>query len=321
MNLSEFSIIETYFRRQNNAKRVIAGIGDDAAVIEIPTNKQIVISIDTLVKNIHFSADTLPRDLGYKSLAVNLSDMAAMGAKPETALLALTLETADKKWLEDFSEGFFSLAEQYGVSLVGGDITEGPLCISIVVNGVVPQKKAIYRSGAKVGDLIYVTGTIGDASLALDLLNKKHKKIDLFLLKRLYYPSPRIKVGLALREIASAAIDISDGLIADLEKIAIASKVGAKIYVNQIPLSENLQRYCGLKKAWSYALTSGDDYELCFTVPNEKTSQLKKLFKNLNCECRCIGEIIEGIAVSVMDNQDRQLKITKKGYEHFREKK
>ena len=321
MDISEFSIIETYFRRQNKAKRVVAGIGDDAAVIEIPTDKQIVTSMDTLVKDIHFSADILPRDLGYKALAVNLSDLAAMGAEPDTALLALTLEKANEKWLKDFSEGFFSLAEQYGMSLVGGDITAGPLCISIVVNGVVPRKEAIYRSGAKVGDLIYVTGTIGDASLALDLLNKKYKKIDLFLLKRLYYPSPRVKVGLALRGVASAAIDISDGLIADLEKITIASKVGAKIYANQIPLSENLKRYCRLEKAWSYALSSGDDYELCFTVPNEKTSQLKKLFINLNCEYRCIGKIIEGITVSVMDNQKRQLKITKKGYEHFREKK
>ncbi|MBT8506318.1 thiamine-phosphate kinase [Coxiella-like endosymbiont of Rhipicephalus sanguineus] len=316
MALSEFSIIDTYFR-QSKSKCLIAGIGDDAAVIEIPPDTQIVTSIDTLVKDIHFSVNTLPRDLGYKALAVNLSDLAAMGAKPDTALLALTLEKANKKWLEDFSEGFFSLAEQYRVSLMGGDITAGPLCISIVVNGMVPQGKAIYRRGAKAGDLIYVTGTIGDAGLALDLLNQKHKKIDPFLLKRLHCPSPRIKAGLALRGIASAAIDISDGLVADLEKIIQASGVGAKIHADQLPLSENLKQYCALKKAWNYALTSGDDYELCFTVPHKKSSQLEKLFKNLDCEYRCIGEIIEGRTFSIVDDQNQQLKIVKKGYEHF----
>ncbi|PMB54483.1 thiamine-phosphate kinase [Coxiella endosymbiont of Rhipicephalus microplus] len=316
MTLSEFSIINTYFQ-QSKSKRIIAGIGDDAAVIEIPINTQIVTSIDTLVKDVHFSVNTLPYDLGYKALAVNLSDLAAMGATPDTTLLSLTLEKATKKWLEAFSEGFFSLAEQYRISLMGGDITAGPLCISIVVNGMVPRGKAIYRSGAKVGDLIYVTGTIGDAGLALDLLKQKNKKIDPFLLKRLHCPSPRIKAGLALRGIASAAIDISDGLVADLEKIIQASGVGAKIYADQLPLSENLKQYCVFKKAWNYALTSGDDYELCFTVPHKKSSQLKKLFKKLDCEYRCIGKIIEERTFLVVDDQNQALKIIKKGYEHF----
>ena len=314
----EFSIVDTYFWRQSKSKRVIAGIGDDAAVIEIPIDKQIVTSIDTLVKNVHFSEDTLPRDLGYKVLAVNLSDLSAMGATPDTALLALTLEKANKKWLEDFSEGFFSLAEEYRVTLVGGDVTAGPLCISVVVNGIVPRGKAIYRSGAKVGDSIYVTGTIGDAGLALDLLNQKHKKVDPFLLKRLYRPSPRIKAGLSLQGIASAAIDISDGLIVDLEKITNASRVGAKIHADQLPLSKNLNQHCELKKRWNYALTSGDDYELCFTVPNKNIFQLEKYFKNLDCECQCIGKIVEGASVSIVDEKNQQLKITKKGYEHFR---
>lgn len=316
MTLSEFSIINTYFQK-SKSKRIIAGIGDDAAVIEIPINTQIVTSIDTLVKDVHFSVNTLPYDLGYKALAVNLSDLAAMGATPDTTLLSLTLEKATKKWLEAFSEGFFSLAEQYRISLMGGDITAGPLCISIVVNGMVPRGKAIYRSGAKVGDLIYVTGTIGDAGLALDLLKQKNKKIDPFLLKRLHCPSPRIKAGLALRGIASAAIDISDGLVADLEKIIQASGVGAKIYADQLPLSENLKQYCAFKKAWNYALTSGDDYELCFTVPHKKSSQLKKLFKKLDCEYRCIGKIIEERTFLVVDDQHQALKIIKKGYEHF----
>lgn len=317
MPLSEFSIIDTYFRRNSTSKQVIAGIGDDAAVIEIPTDKQIVTSIDTLVKDIHFLGSTLPRDVGYKVLAVGLSDLSAMGATPDTALLALTLETANKKWLEDFSEGFFSLAEEYGVTLVGGNLTTGPLCISVVVNGIVSKGKAIYRSGAAVGDFIYVTGTIGDAGLALDLLNQKYKKVDPFLLKRLNCPSPRIKAALALRGIASAAIDISDGLIADLEKITNASKVGAKIHADQLPLSESLKQHYELKKGWKYALTSGDDYELCFTVPNKKIAQLEKRFKDLDCGYQCIGKIVEGTIVSIVDEKNQQLKIAKKGYEHF----
>ena len=317
MSLSEFSIINTYFRQKSKSKRVIAGIGDDAAVVEIPTDTQIVTSIDTLVKDIHFSGDTLPRNVGYKVLAVGLSDLSAMGATPDTALLALTLEKANKKWLEDFSEGFFSLAEEYGVTLVGGNLTAGPLCISVVVNGIVPRGGAIYRSGAKVGDLIYVTGTIGDAGLALALLNQKYKKVDPFLLKRLHCPSPRIKAALALRGIANAAIDISDGLIADLEKITNASRVGATIHADQIPLSENLKRHYTLKKRWNYALTSGDDYELCFTVPNRKISQLKKHFKDLDCGYQCIGKIVEGTTVLIVDEKNQQLKIAKKGYEHF----
>ncbi|MFW0096298.1 MAG: thiamine-phosphate kinase [Coxiella endosymbiont of Haemaphysalis japonica] len=317
MTLSEFSIIDTYFRRKSKSKRVIAGIGDDAAVIEIPTDKQIVTSIDTLVKGIHFSEDSLPRDVGYKVLAVGLSDLSAMGATPDTALLALTLEKANKTWLKDFSEGFFSLAEEYGVTLVGGNMTAGALCISVVVNGIVPRGKAIYQSGAGVGDLIYVTGTIGDAGLALDLLNQKYKKVDPFLLKRLHRPSPRIKAALALREIASAATDISDGLIADLGKITNASKVGAKIHANQLPLSENLKQHCKLKKGWNYALTSGDDYELCFTIPDIKVSQLEKHYKDLDCEYQCIGKIVEGTAISIVDEQNQQIKIEKKGYEHF----
>lgn len=318
MTLSEFSIVNTYFRRQTNLKRVISGIGDDAAVIEIPANTQLVTSIDTLVKGIHFSVNTSPRHLGYKALAVNLSDLAAMGAIPDTSLLALTIEEPNQKWLQDFSEGFLSLAEEYEMSLVGGDVTSGPLCISVVVNGLVPWGKAICRSGAKVGDLIYVTGTIGDAGLALDLLNQKNKKIDPFLLKRLHCPSPRIKAGLSLRGIASSAIDISDGLVSDVEKLIRASGVGAKIRADQIPLSENLKQYCEFEKAWNYALTSGDDYELCFTVSPEKRSELKKIFQSLDCEYKCIGKITEDKTLLVFDDNNHKINIEKKGYEHFK---
>ncbi|MFW0072848.1 MAG: thiamine-phosphate kinase [Coxiella-like endosymbiont] len=321
MPITEFEIIKKYFqRREDQSPRVVVGIGDDAAVVKIPKNKLLVTSMDTLVEGVHFPVDTLPQDLGYKVLAVNLSDLAAMGAQPDMALLALTLEKADEVWLNAFTEGFFSLADQYGIVLIGGDITAGMLSVSVVINGLVSGDETICRNGAKVRDLIYVTGTLGDAGLALSLLNQD-KKIDSFLFDRLNRPAPRVEVGLALRKIANAAIDISDGLIADLEKMTTASQVGAVIHADRLPLSKSLKEECETKIAWQYALTSGDDYELCFTVPPEKSDRLKSVFKSLDCAWQCIGEIVAGTSVAVMDSKNNPLKIEKKGYEHFKEKK
>lgn len=317
MPITEFEIIEKYFQRnKRQSPRIVVGIGDDAAVVEIPKDKLIVTSMDTLVERVHFSADTLPQDLGYKVLAVNLSDLAAMGAQPDMVLLALTLKKADEAWLSAFAEGFFALADRYGIALIGGDITAGTLSISVVINGLVSRDEAICRNGAKVGDLIYVTGTLGDAWLALSLLNQR-KKMDSFLFSRLNRPAPRVEAGLALRKIANAAIDISDGLIADLEKITTASQVGAEIHADRLPLSKSLKEQCEIKTAWQYALTSGDDYELCFTVPPEKSDRLKAAFQSLDCGWQCIGKIVTGTSVAVMDAQNNPLKIEKKGYEHF----
>ena len=318
MPITEFEIIEKYFQRhKDQSPRVVVGIGDDTAVVEIPKDKLVVTSIDTLIEEVHFPIDTLPQDLGYKVLAVNLSDLAAMGAQPDMVLLALTLKKVDETWLNAFSEGFFSLADRYGIVLIGGDITAGMfLSISVVINGLISKDEAICRNGAKVRDLIYVTGTLGDAGLALSLLNQ-HKKIDSFLFSRLNRPAPRVEVGLALREIANAAIDISDGLVADLEKMTTASQVGAKIHADRLPLSKSLKEQCEIKTAWQYALTSGDDYELCFTVPPEKSDRLKAAFKLLDCGWQCVGEIVTGTSVVVMDSQNNLLKIEKKGYEHF----
>ncbi|QTS83688.1 thiamine-phosphate kinase [Coxiella endosymbiont of Amblyomma nuttalli] len=317
MSISEFEIIEKYFQRhQDQSARVLVGIGDDTAVIEIPEEKLVATSMDTLVEGVHFLVNTLPKDLGHKVLAVNLSDLAAMGAQPDMALLALTLKKVDEAWLNEFAEGFFSLADKYGIVLIGGDITAGTLSISVVINGLISRDDVICRNGAKVRDLIYVTGTLGDAGLALSLLNQG-EKIDSFLFNRLNRPTPRIEVGLALRKIASAAIDISDGLIADLEKMTTASQVGAEIYVDQLPLSKSLRDRCTIKTACQYALTSGDDYELCFTVPPERRDRLKTVFKSLDCEWRCIGEITIGKGVTVIDSQNNRLAIGKKGYEHF----
>ena len=318
MSLTESTIIENYFHQENirSATNVIVGIGDDGAVIDVPKERQVVISVDTLVEGKNFPINTPPYDLGHKTLAVSLSDIAAMGANPHTALLALTIQKKEKIWLKEFAEGFFSLAGRYQVFLIGGDITQGPLCISVTATGLIPKNEMICRSGAKVGDLIYLTGTVGDAGLALTLLNQ-HKKINSFLLTRLNCPTPRIEAGLALRRIASAAIDVSDGVVADLEKITIMSQVGARIKVDHLPLSDSLKEQCCLKEAWKYALSSGDDYELCFTAPKEKSEQLKKIFSQLDYNCCCIGKIIQGNGVTVLDSKNYPIKIIKKGYEHF----
>ena len=317
MPITEFEIIKKYFQRhKGQSPRVVVSIGDDAAIVKIPKKKLVVTSIDTLVEGVHFPVDTLPQDLGYKVLAVNLSDLAAMGAQPDMALLALTLKKTDEAWLNAFSEGFFSLADQYGIVLIGGDITAGTLSVSVVINGLISENEAICRNGAKVRDLIYVTGTLGDAGLALSLLNQ-HKKIDSFLFNRLNRPIPRVEAGLALRKIANAAIDISDGLISDLEKMTTASQVGAEIHADRLPLSKSLRKECEIKTAWQYALSSGDDYELCFTVPPEKIDRLKSVFKSLDCGWQCIGEIVTGASIVVIDSQNNPIKIEKKGYEHF----
>ena len=233
MSLSEFELIEQVFKKHCiETPDVICGIGDDAAVIKVPPEMELVLSMDTLVAGVHFSSDTKPQDLGYKALAVNLSDIAAMGAEPRWVILSMTLPDADQSWLEKFMAGFAELANKHAVNLVGGDLSRGPLSITIAIHGLVPEGKTIKRSGAKTGDLIYVTGTLGDAGLALKVLNEGlsiAKDHQTYIFDRLHRPSSRITTGLALREIASSAIDISDGLVADLGHILVASKVGATL--------------------------------------------------------------------------------------------
>jgi thiamine-monophosphate kinase len=276
-----------------------------------------VTTVDTLVENIHFPSAAKSSDLGHKSLAVSLSDIAAMGAIPRSALLALTLPSADEAWLQAYAQGFFALAKQYQVDLIGGNITRGPLSITVVANGLVPQGEALLRSGAKVGDLIYVTGTLGDAGLALHWLEKNAEHIDEFLLKRFYQPTPRVTAGIALRGLASAAIDISDGFCADLEKILLASKVGARVYAEKLPLSAPMRRCNDQEKPWQYALNAGEDYELCFTLAKEKQSHLEKIVMALGCDVHYVGDVVAAPGLSVMDPQGQLITLKKKGYEHF----
>lgn len=281
MSLHEFEVITRYFSQTfPHRTDVVLGIGDDAALCVAPAGMQLAIAIDTLVAGVHFPSTTAPKDIGYKALAVNLSDLAAMGAMPAWMTLALTCPPmTSENWLADFSYGLRELAECYQVSLIGGDTTAGPLTITIQVTGLLPWQSALCRHGAKPGDGIYVTGTLGDAGLGLASIQQQLSlpiSIQTIVESRLNRPIPRIQEGQTLRGIANSAIDISDGLAADLGHILAASQVGASIYLEQLPLSNALREYLPLEAAWQLALTAGDDYELCFTVPQHQEEVLLK---------------------------------------------
>ncbi len=316
--MHEFEIIEHFFNKPiGSHPHIKVGVGDDAAVFELPAGQQLVTSIDTLIASTHFPMQTQPEDIGHKSLAVSLSDMAAMGAKPDSVLLAITLPQADQNWLTEFSRGFFALADQYQVALIGGNVTRGPLSVSTVMQGFVPTGQALLRTHATACDLIYVSGTLGDAGLALDLLQKKQGTINPTLLEKLNRPQPRINLGLELRGIASAAIDISDGLAADLSKILTASHVGAQIKLENLPLSKAMQTNCTIDKARRLALSAGDDYELCFTIAADKKNKLEEKAKSLDCQITCIGEINSQKKLSIIDENKNPYFITETGYQHF----
>lgn len=313
MTLHEFDIIEKFFKQQPVLRSdVILGIGDDAAIVQVPP-QNLIITADTLVENVHFLKNTAAFDIGFKALAVNLSDLAAMGATPAWITLALTLPKVDESWLKNFCCGLFELAQRYNVQLIGGDLTHGPLAITIQAHGFVPHQQAIRRDGAKAGDLIYVTHTIGNAALGLLYAKKQISAnpafID-FLLTHLNRPEPQVQIGEKLRGAASAAIDISDGLAADLGHILKKSGVGAIINVDSLPLSQALRASVSHEQALELALNGGDDYELCFTIPEKKV-------EILDFDCTYIGMIIdgEGLDLQLKDGSKYNTKIS--GYQHF----
>jgi len=318
--LSEFSLIQQYFQQLTASRDdVLLGIGDDCALLKCPAEQVIAVSIDSLVENIHFFADVDPEHLGYKSLAVGLSDLAAMGAEPAWITLALTLPELNENWLKAFSQGLAKLAKKYNIQLVGGDTTRGPLTISIQVHGFVKPVMALRRSGAKVGDVIYVTGTLGDAGAALQLQLQKWDHLSLtaddkiYLRQRLEQPTPRLEIGQQLVGLATSAVDISDGLIADLGHILNVSGVGARLDLTKLPLSAAMSKV-DRKVAEHFALQSGDDYELCFTVPSEYSSQIEQRFEGL---CTRIGIITDDEGIYFIDDDDALIALKGTGYDHF----
>lgn len=312
MSLTEFNLIDHFITQRTPIRQdVILGIGDDCALLAVPPGYELAVSMDTLVAGVHFAHDTAAYDVGYKALAVNLSDLAAMGAEPAWVTLAMTLPTINEDWLEGFCAGFFALSKQFNVQVIGGDTTCGPLSITIQIHGLIPAGKAIRRDGAQPGDLIYVTGNLGTAGLALQLGAAAPPEISRYLLR----PYPRIKEGLALRDIASSAIDISDGLAADLNHILNRSHVGAKINVEQLPMLNELAVHTSLLHAKQLALSAGDDYELCFTVPPEKITCLQQtLPKN---SYHAIGVINQSAILTLQNADGTDFLLTSLGYQHF----
>ncbi len=318
---SEFDLIREFFTTPGG-KGVALGVGDDCALLEIPAGMELAVSMDTLLEGVHFPDDTAAADVGVKALAVGLSDLAAMGAEPAWATLALTLPGIDDSWLRGFSEGFFSLARQYGVTLVGGDTTRGPLMtITLQVHGLVPKGQELRRDGASCGDLIYVTGSLGDAALALQILRGEisaGQPHATWLRRQLDRPVPRVMQGIALRRLASAAIDISDGLLADLRHLLRASSVGARLELDFVPLSEHYLACTGaLDDRYRPALSGGDDYELCFTVPAQKKGELEQLFAQRNWPLSAIGSIEQVPGLRCFYPDGRHYHCDSEGFDHF----
>ncbi|MGB7802989.1 thiamine-phosphate kinase [Buttiauxella sp.] len=322
MACGEFSLIARYFDRVSSSRRdVETGIGDDCALLTVAEKQVLAISTDTLVSGIHFLADIDPRDLGYKALAVNLSDLAAMGADPAWLTLAITLPEVDESWLEAFSDSLFEQLEYYDMQLIGGDTTRGPLSMTLGIHGLVPAGRALKRSGARIGDWIYVTGTPGDSAAGLailqDRLTVKDPTQAAYLKKRHLRPTARILHGQALRDLASSAIDLSDGLISDLGHILKASECGARVDLDALPYSDALKANVSPELALQWALSGGEDYELCFTVPEINRGALDVAIGNLGIPFTCIGQVGPASEGLQFFQHGKPVTLDLKGYDHF----
>nr|WP_207162252.1 thiamine-phosphate kinase [Thiocapsa imhoffii] len=292
------------------------GVGDDCALLTVPAQTDLAVSLDTLCAGVHFFPDCAPHAVGHKSLAVGLSDLAAMGATPAWATLALTLPRRDDAWVGDFARGFRELAEAHGVRLVGGDTTRGPLSVTVQVHGLVASGTAVRRSGACVEDLIWVSGTLGDAALALDRL-RAGKSPDPALRARLERPTPRVTLGVALRGLASAMIDLSDGLAGDLGHILAASGVGALIDVSALPLSPAVRAQVRATANWTLPVAGGDDYELCFSAPARHADAIRALGAGCGCPLRVIGRVRPEPGLQLRDADGTTVNLASVGYDHF----
>jgi thiamine-monophosphate kinase len=312
----EFSLIDTYFASPAVTRADVSlGTGDDCALLDVPAGKQLAVTMDTLVADRHFFPDTDPWRLGWKVLAVNLSDLAAMGAEPAWVTFAVTLPYVDESWLDTFMQGFSTLAMEHDVQLVGGDTTKGPLSVTLQAQGFVEPGRAMLRSGAKPGDGIYVTGDIGGAAVALKLL-QAGAVVPAVLRDRLEQPVPRVRQGQKLASVASACIDISDGLAGDLRHILEASNCGARIGLDALPLLPETREYIADSDR-QLPLTGGDDYELLFTVAEHDRAALESLLPELGCPVTRIGTIEQEPCLRLAD-RDGTLIEPGEAYDHFR---
>ncbi len=318
--MNEFKIIDNYFKNVSVERDdVIIGSGDDAACLQVPEGQHLIVTTDTLVSGVHFLPQWPAEDIAFKSVMVNISDIAAMAAIPCWASIALTMPESDEDWLKGFSKGLEKALTPYNISLIGGDLTCGPLAITITLHGLVPAGEAVKRSGAQAGDLIYVTGELGTPALAVKLLNEKglDKDFETLLMNALLYPTPGVAYAECLRAYATAAIDISDGLSADLQHICKASGLGACIEAACVPIHPAVKDYCGKEGALELALTGGDDYQLCFTIPAAKKQPFEDSCAEKKLPFYCIGmmEKHSGLRLKTADNKIHAFKA--KGYSHF----
>lgn len=318
----EFQLIRQFFLREQAerpATGVLLGIGDDCALLQVPEGKQLAVSVDTLVAGVHFPEDAEAQLIAERALRTNLSDLAAMGAEPLWFTLALTLPHADEDWLRRFSRGLFACASEYNIALVGGDTTSGPLSITIQIMGTCAPGMALRRDGANVGDFILITHNLGDGAAALAALQNRQSfapEHNDYLQQRFYRPVPRLEESSLIRHISSSALDISDGLLADLQHICDASDLAAVIDVEKLPLSPALQSLNNLPLAYEWALSGGDDYELCFTVPPARMPDIAMLIAQGKLQATVVGEMIAGSKV-VCEYEGEPFDIAKTGYQHF----
>lgn len=319
--MKEFDLIGRYFVDGGyQRKDVVVGIGDDCAVTTVAANQQLATTTDTLVSGIHFLADAPAKSVAYKAVAVNLSDLAAMGAEPAWISLSLAISEVDESWMADFVDGMYELTRYYSVQLIGGDTVRGPLSMTITAQGFIPPGNELKRSTARPGDWVYVTGHLGDAAAGLAILQGEldaGEGVRDYLVNRHLYPTPRVAAGTALRRVASACIDVSDGFLADLGHILNASGCGACIQVDKLPISSQLNDSVSPDQAIEYALSGGDDYELIFTVNEEQRGNLETALANTGIRFSCVGQITGHAKKIDLKNKNTAYPIpATRGFEH-----
>jgi thiamine-monophosphate kinase len=312
----EFDLIDSIRRRATTRYDVILGIGDDAAIVQVPAGKQLVIATDTINRGIHFPDNTAPADIGWKSLAVNLSDIASMGAEPAWCTLSLSLPTGDAAWVDAFLDGFLELAALHRVALIGGDTTRGPLSVSVTVHGFVEPGRALLRSGACERDDVWVTGTLGEATAAL-MQWQAGAIVDPVLRMRLDRPAPRLAAATRIAGIAHACIDVSDGLLADLQHICVASGVGAEVELDALPALPELVVAFETQRRQAIQATGGDDYELCFTTASSARNEIARIAAETHTPITRIGRIVAGQGTRALRSDGSEWLPPSAGFVHF----
>ncbi len=317
--INEFALIERFFKPLERLHAdIVYGIGDDAACVKVPAGYDLLISTDTLVADVHFLKDWDAYDIAYKAVVVNLSDIAAMAAKPAWVTLALTLPELNIEWLERFTQGLAAALKQFDLALIGGDTTRGPLSLSLTIHGLAPQNQARRRSGACPGDKIYLSGELGAAAMAVNFLEDKSLSSNAkeILIQKLKHPYPRLDFAELLRTYATAVIDISDGFSADLNHICEASRVGALLNLKDVPIHLLVSHYQP-KHALALALNGGDDYELCFTIPAQQEENFLALAKEASLKCYLVGSIEAEPGLRFVDDKGVLQCLKPEGYKHF----